>query len=666
IGITQGATLFATMLGGLVMKPYLAVISHFNKTYKFMGPKQHCCFQSAATASGALNGGLTAGVIGLFWMQNDSEQLTPAQRLGGFKGLAGDNVLGLFLLVFCAVGFGVFMAVPYRKIFIINQNLQFPDGLAAAEIIHSMYKKGRTAAQDAIQARKIKIMITSFCVGLLLYLVQQFFPALIAWDIFKNLSNCGVQQSADDCIANPPQIEGENGLVATKTFIPFALAAAWGWKLSFDPVLVGTAFIVPHHVNVWFFIGGVLAFGVIGPLGVYNKEYPAGLSYGGAISYVNKHTLLWPAIFVVLFAAFFNIILEYQALNGILSGFKGNEDATEKKSFLDKSRQDIKAMFSKKEPGTDRSDEQTPFLVWFGGFIVLAAITIGIEATYFGPGNFEVEWWHVVVSILSCIVLAVVYLQILGKTNWGIISVMGKTAVMILGVSGAPVGATLTMGNLVAQTMSQVGDLTQCYKTGHLIKASPQAQFVANVIGSVIGLFSAVGGFLLFTTATPCILEYPQTSHCEFLVPSTKAWYNLAIAFNGGFKVGLEKNSTMSPTGFKLCVIFCVLAFITNVAKKSLQVKNPVAYKRWNGFFPMYEVMFIPFILTADLAVATFVGTIIKFSWQMANKKAEKIYGVSLGAGLMTGGAMGGVLYCIMKISGVGKYDYLQWGGQAP
>jgi uncharacterized oligopeptide transporter (OPT) family protein len=112
------------MLGGFVMKPFLLAFNHYNKKYQLLGPKEHCCFQSAATASGSLQGGLTAGLIGLFWMHYD-ESLGD-QRYLGFQGLAGENALSIFLLVAAAVGFGVFLAVPYRSIFIINQNLQFP------------------------------------------------------------------------------------------------------------------------------------------------------------------------------------------------------------------------------------------------------------------------------------------------------------------------------------------------------------------------------------------------------------------------------------------------------------------------------------------------------------------------------------------------------------
>lgn len=77
---------------------------------------------------------------------------------------------------------------------------------------------------------------------------------------------------------------------------------------------------------------------------------------------------------------------------------------------------------------------------------------------YFGD-RYGIQAWMVIVTFLSCILLALVFLQILGKTNWGLINVMGKVIVMTLGVANAPIAALLMMGNLVGQTMSQIGDL---------------------------------------------------------------------------------------------------------------------------------------------------------------------------------------------------------------
>lgn len=54
---------------------------------------------------------------------------------------------------------------------------------------------------------------------------------------------------------------------------------------------MGTAFIVPHHVNIWFFMGAVIAFAIIGPTALSLGDYPAGISTTAAINYIKKHTI---------------------------------------------------------------------------------------------------------------------------------------------------------------------------------------------------------------------------------------------------------------------------------------------------------------------------------------------------------------------------------------
>lgn len=46
-----------------------------------------------------------------------------------------------------------------------------------------------------------------------------------------------------------------------------------------------------------------------------------------------------------------------------------------------------------------------------------------------------------------------------------------------------------------------VGDL----KTGHLLGSAPNAQFWAQIVGSIVGIWLSVGLFVLFATAYPCL-----------------------------------------------------------------------------------------------------------------------------------------------------------------
>lgn len=143
---------------------------------------------------------------------------------------------------------------------------------------------------------------------------------------------------------------------------------------------------------------------------------------------------------------------------------------------------------------------------------------------------------------------------------------------------------------------------------------------------------------------------------------SVKAWYFLGQGFINGFKIGTDKHDTITPTGLYLTIAFSICAIVTNSFKKYLQLNaSPSTFKRFNPFFPLYAVAFIPFLLTPDLAVATLVGTVFKFAWEIVSKESVKHYGVSLGAGLMTGGALSGVLYAIMKIAGLSEKDVVPY-----
>lgn len=50
---------------------------------------------------------------------------------------------------------------------------------------------------------------------------------------------------------------------------------------------------------------------------------------------------------------------------------------------------------------------------------------------------------------------------------------------------------------------AQSTDVMQSFKTGHLLGASPRAQFVASVAGCVTGVWGSVAGWYLFKGLIP-------------------------------------------------------------------------------------------------------------------------------------------------------------------
>jgi hypothetical protein len=64
-------------------------------------------------------------------------------------------------------------------------------------------------------------------------------------------------------------------------------------------------------------------------------------------------------------------------------------------TFFEQQKRDLKAMFAKTPDAlTDRSEEQTPFAVWFGGTVLLMIATFFIYSFYFS--HFGVLAWHTI------------------------------------------------------------------------------------------------------------------------------------------------------------------------------------------------------------------------------------------------------------------------------
>lgn len=83
---------------------------------------------------------------------------------------------------------------------------------------------------------------------------------------------------------------------------------------------------------------------------------------------------------------------------------------------------------------------------------------------------------------------------------------------------------------------------------GYLLRAKPRTQFVAQLCGAIVATFLTVGLFILFTTASPCIIT--GETPCPYGAPSVAAWYAVAVA------VSAPKLRTSSPFS-------CIVSLIT-------------------------------------------------------------------------------------------------------
>ena len=139
-----------------------------------------------------------------------------------------------------------------------------------------------------------------------------------------------------------------------------------------------------------------------------------------------------------------------------------------------------------------------------------------------------------ILSFLLAFIFSFIGVQSSGDTDINPISTVAKASQVIFGGVSKGSGVSEANGQLVnlvagavaggaaAEATNMVGDL----RTGHLLGAKPKVQFAAQLFGATISLFWAPGLFVLFSSASPCIIT--GENHCTYNAPNAAAWAAVA------------------------------------------------------------------------------------------------------------------------------------------
>ena len=137
------------------------------------------CCQSAATAAGSLGLLFTSG-------------FPAAYQLGLLKSPKEDFGKLVTFTLACAY-YGMFFAIPLRKLYVLKQKLPFPSAVAAAFTIRSLHT-GKNAEANA--RKKTNALVIAFCAAITWRCVSEYAPGLLwDWHWGWTLYNLGWQQA---------------------------------------------------------------------------------------------------------------------------------------------------------------------------------------------------------------------------------------------------------------------------------------------------------------------------------------------------------------------------------------------------------------------------------------------------------------------------------------
>ena len=488
---------------------------------------------------------------------------------------------------------GVLFTIPLRRSLIIEQKLQFPEGVATAKVLE-------TGRKDTSGIK---------------YIVR----AAIAGGLFKIGANAvGIW---------PEIMQGATRVGGS--------IAYFGSNLS--PALLSVGFIVGLNIAILIFIGGAANWLVTIPIVAASSDWPtyaSGDNAGQAMSALDYASQLWSTktryvdVGGMLVGGLWHIFrMRKSLLSGMTSGLQAYKQIKGGKNAIERTEKDLPM-----------------------GLIIF--MIVGSVVPLFMLYQYFVQQVHIS-AIMAVIMLATGFLfaavagymaGLVGSSNNPISGVTVSTVlvsslllVLLMGkaAENGP-AAAIIIGSVVCCAAAIAGDVMQDLKCGRLVGTTPWKQQIMEMVGTVSGalviapvliLLQGAYGFAGMEGAGPKALSTPQANL-------------MASVARGVFEGGLPWAYVIG--GMVAAVLIIALDQYLQAKKVSFRV-------------PILAVA-IGFYLPFQLSVPIFVGGLISAAvarYHRRNKSDEAARegaerrGLLMASGLITGEAVMGILVAI-------------------
>ncbi|KAF3491184.1 oligonucleotide transporter [Arthroderma uncinatum] len=555
----------------------------------------------------------------------------------GGDGEGGPLKLTFWKLVVWSLGvclFGVVFAVPLRREVIVRERLKFPSGTATALMINVLHgagktdEKGKGAARDldyytdsrgererllvsshledtgstAVTPEdletdrrrknawkaKIRMLILAFGVSALYTLLTYFAP------IFRDLPIFGLP-----------------------------LAHKWLWTLNPSPAYIGQGIIMGPSTSLHMLLGAVLGWAILSPLAKHNGWAPGPVDNWETGS---KGWIVWVSLAIMLADSIVNLgWLVIRPLVNHGPGFivRLQHDFGRKRFWKrlfnnnSSSRQGYAALH---EQGGKAEDYDAPpsQLISNRTVMILLPLTLilNVICMHISFGDLISPFLSTLATLLA-LVLSVMGVRALGETDLNPVSGISKLTQLIFAAATPASHHTrrsAIITNLLAGAVSeagalQAGDMMQDLKTGHLLGASPKAQFYGQAIGSVVGALISAGVYKLYVHVYP--VPGPM-----FQVPTAYVWIFTARLVTGqGLPEMAWPAAGIASIVFTITTILRIVGTVTSPAGG----KSP-QFAPWRAWIPGGIAVAVGMYNVPSFTLARAIGGVVALVWQYRTK----------------------------------------------
>ena len=332
--------------------------------------------------------------------------------------------------------------------------------------------------------------------------------------------------------------------------IPFLgtyLASTWLWTFNLSPAYAAQGIIMGPATTFHMLVGAIVGWGMLSPL-AKNRGWAPGPVKDWETG--SKGWIVWISLAIMLVDSIISIgwlaarplarlagrrlgpfarAMERNGVRGAVSVLRqrsgytalvdGSEDDTlslvrqqssRRGHALDTSRPRASIASGERGANSHRYVDAPPDqlissrTVTFGLVLSLLFCVVTIRIG-FGP---LVPIYATVMAVVMALLLSIMGVRALGQTDLNPVSGISKLTQLVFALVIPRSNKNAVLINLVGGAVSeagalQAGDMLQDLKTGHLLAASPKAQFHGQLIGSFVGAIASAAVYKLYTSVYP-------------------------------------------------------------------------------------------------------------------------------------------------------------------
>ncbi|KAI0725705.1 oligopeptide transporter [Fomitopsis betulina] len=583
-----------------------------------MSPQENVVLQTIAVATGTMP--LAAGFVGILpalGLLDEERDGVPALHLS-WLGAVGWSLAVAF--------FGVFMSPPIRKQVIIEEQLAFPSGTATAQLISVLHQipppdttpivgtrrrhgyreldtedaqvsqdpdtPGMSTEEETLledpesvgveQQETWGALIWSFAASGVMTLAAYFFPVVFAVPLFGNY-----------------------------------LANEWLWTFTPSLSYIGQGIIMGFPTTLSMNLGMLVGWAILSPVAKHSGWAPGPV---GDMTTGSRGWILW-------------VSLAIMCADSLVSLLPVIAETFYKKVWR-------RTITLPSDDGDEDDNEVEPlerlvpmrWVAWgLGGSVVFG--TILVWAVFGGEG---IKPWATVIGFVMGGLLSILGVRALGETDLNPVSGLGKISQLFFAwIQPGNIVANIIAGGVAEAGAQQAGDLMQDLKTGHLIHASPRAQFFGQLIGSLLSIIVTTTAYTLYQRA----YEIPGPT---FPAPTAYVWLGLARLLRDG---DLPQKSS------EFMVIFAII-FGAVSAFKTFAQRQGLPHVKW---IPSGVAFAIGFLNTPSFSIARLIGGIVEhLYYTRVGRDKGGIKLIIIASGFVLGEGVISIVSLILRTWGVG------------